>query len=74
MSRGCYNRPPLKTRAVVQDGWYQDGTTRTPRMIAIPDPMSKTCQYSKDDRYNDPKCIGCKHHHHKAGEPTNETI
>jgi len=48
---------------MVQDGWYQDGTTRTPRMIAIPDPMSKDCRYSQD--HDDPGCAGCKHKQEK---------
>ena len=59
MSYGCHNRPPLRTRAVVQDGYFFDGVTRTPKMIAIPDPMSKDCRYSKD--HDDPGCTGCKH-------------
>jgi len=61
MSHGCFNRPPLKTRAIVQDGHFMDGVSRTARMISIPDPMTKTCQYSKDDRYNDPGCAECIH-------------
>ena len=58
---GCFDRAPLRTTAIVQDGWYMDGVTRTPRMISIPDPMTKTCQYSKDDKYDDQACTGCKH-------------
>ena len=58
---GCFDRPPLKTSAVVADGHFMDGVTRTSRMISIPDPMTKTCQYSKDDKYDDPQCVGCKH-------------
>lgn len=61
MSYGCFNRSPLKTSVIVQDGWYMDGHTRLSRMISIADPMTKTCQYSRDDRYADPGCIGCAH-------------
>jgi hypothetical protein len=42
---GCFDRAPLKSRVMVQDGWNQSGDTRTPRMVIIPDPMTKTCQY-----------------------------
>lgn len=61
MSYGCFNHQPLKATAVVADGWYMDGHTRSPRMISIADPMTKTCQYSRDDRYADLGCIGCAH-------------
>lgn len=59
MGYGCFDRKPLATRAVVQDGWYSDGTTRYPKMIPIPDPMTKSCQY--DRSVNDLGCSGCKH-------------
>ena len=61
MTYSCKDRAPLRTRVVVADGWFQDGYTRTPKMISIPDPMTKTCQYSKFDIYNDPQCQNCKH-------------
>lgn len=54
---GCFDRPPLKPRVMVQDGW--EGGIR--HMVVIPDPMTKSCQYQKDDRYKDPQCVGCKH-------------
>lgn len=45
----CFNRPPFKDTAIVQDGWYWQilpfvGKTRIPHMTEIPDPMSKGCQ------------------------------
>lgn len=48
----CYNRPPFKDTVCVQDGWHaytewvgwNEIKTRLPRMVEIPDPMSKTCQ------------------------------
>jgi hypothetical protein len=60
MSYGCKNRAPLKTRAMVQDGWNYTGDTRTPRMVIIPDPMTKTCNYSLHAQYGDKGCNGCK--------------
>jgi len=67
MTYGCFNRPPLQETVYVQDGWYlqqlrgNKHLSRAPRMIEIPDPMTKSCQYQADDKYNDPQCIGCKH-------------
>ena len=58
---GCFDRAPLKTKVMVQDGWDYTGDTRAPRMVIIPDPMTKSCQYQKDDKYNDPQCLGCIH-------------
>ena len=58
---GCRDRPPLRESHAAQDGWYQDGHTRTPRMVPVHDPMTKSCQYAKDDKYADPGCIGCSH-------------
>ena len=55
---GCFDRAPLKSRVMVQDGWWPDGTRH---MVEIPDPMTKDCQYQADDKYNDPQCVGCKH-------------
>ena len=58
---GCHNRAPLKTLVVVQDGWYMDGYTRTPRMASIPNPMTKTCQYTRTALgAADKGCAGCK--------------
>ena len=44
MKPNCYNRPPFKDTVLVQDGWMWREMTRLPRMVEIPDPMSKTCQ------------------------------
>lgn len=54
---GCFDRAPLKARVEVQNGWEDNAR----RMIIIPYPMTKTCQYQADDKYNDPACTGCKH-------------
>ena len=62
MSHGCFNRAPLKSRVMVQDGWDQSGDTRTPRMVIIPDPMTKTCNYTTTQLGQiDASCNGCKH-------------
>jgi len=45
---GCFNRAPLRTQVIVQAGHFMDGVTRYPRMISIPDPMTKDCQYTHD--------------------------
>ena len=58
MTHGCYNRPPLKTRVKVQDGWWADGTRK---MIEIPDPMTKVCNYTTTELGRiDPFFAGCK--------------
>lgn len=59
---GCFDRKPLSTRIVVADGWFQDGYTRTPRMVSIPDPMTKQCNYTTTELGRvDPFCTDCKH-------------
>lgn len=67
MAYGCFNRAPLKTGAVVQDGWVEleshDGETIiTPILVNIPDSMTPDCQYTKTTLgQRDPGCVGCKH-------------
>lgn len=66
---GCHNRKPLKTGAVVQEGWHDTvlsianlSMTRQPVMVAVPDEMSKDCRYTRTDLGQaDAKCEGCKH-------------
>lgn len=55
---GCYNRAPFKETIWVQDGWYDTTVRMQPRMVQIPDPMSKECNYSKT--HPDPRCEGCR--------------
>lgn len=64
MTHGCHNRQDLKTSAIVQDGWWMDGTTRYPRMVSVPVPMTKDCQYTRLNPA-DPACTGCRHHNTK---------
>ena len=62
MSYGCFNRPPLVGVVQVQSGYKYGGSdSRIPLMVLIDNPMTKTCQYQKDDKYNDPGCVECEH-------------
>jgi hypothetical protein len=67
---GCYNRKPLRRTVLAQDGWVYLKThpgfvTRMPKMVRLPDPMSKDCQYSIHTV--DPKCAGCKWNQREFG-------
>lgn len=52
MKPNCYNRQAFKGAVIVQDGWINGAEifsgvgvcTRKPRMVELPDPMSKGCQ------------------------------
>ena len=65
MPNGCHNREPLTHGYWAHDGFFDvamgDVLTRCPKVAWIPFRMAPDCQYSKDDRYSDPKCEGCKH-------------
>ena len=64
MTYGCFNREPLKTSRIIQDGFKNAGFMGPViRLIEIQDPMTKHCNYSRDDKYNDPQCVGCKWKH-----------
>lgn len=66
---GCHNRAPLSERAEVQDGWIpaMDGESRLPKMIEVPDPMTKDCQYTHTDLGQaDAGCSGCTHRKENA--------
>jgi hypothetical protein len=61
MKYGCHNRPPLGSRPIpMQDGYYLDGVTRTPRLVPLPFRMSRDCHYGQDAGRTDPKCAGCQ--------------
>lgn len=61
MTYGCYNRSEYRTVQPMQDGWYMDGVTRTPRLVAVPHRMAKDCQYTHTTLgQNDARCVGCK--------------
>ena len=61
MSYGCHNRAPFKASIPVQDGWYLDGYTRTPRMVAQPFRMEPQCQYTHTELGRaDQRCSECK--------------
>ena len=62
MSYGCFNRPSLAGVVRVQSGYKFSGhNSRADNMVLIKNPMTKDCQYQKDDKYNDPGCVGCAH-------------
>ena len=63
MSHGYYNRPPLVDHHWVQVGHRLDEQTgtRVDMVVPIANPMTKTCQYQKNDKYADPGCVGCIH-------------
>ena len=59
---GCFNRAPLKTMVVVQNGHFMDEVTRVPRMVSIPNPMTTSCQYTLSPLgAADSACAGCSH-------------
>ena len=62
----CYNRSNFATVYLVQDGWYLDGYTRTPRMVAQKTFGKEPCQYTKFQlnpkqprNRDDKRCAGC---------------
>lgn len=73
---GCHNRAPLRDTVEVQVGWHKVmrdmntyAVTRHPDMAAIPQPMTKTCQYTHTDLGQvDARCAGCKHRVEKPTE------
>ena len=58
---GCHNRAPFNESLMVQDGYFPaDADYRVQRMVKIPDPMTKDCQFSKTELGKiDPKCNNC---------------
>ncbi len=59
---GCHNRPPFRTVTPVQDGWWLDGTTRTPKLVAMPFRMNPACQYTHTELGQaDVRCHECRH-------------
>lgn len=57
----CHNRREFKPYAVVQDGWFMDGVTRTPKMVAVPFRLTPGCVYRTSDLGQaDPRCTGCR--------------
>lgn len=61
MTYGCFDRAPYLASTPVQDGWYMDGYTRTPRMVSMPFRMSPDCNYTLTELgEKDEKCHGCK--------------
>ncbi len=59
MTCALKNRGEFKSFTVVADGYFMDGVTRAPRMVAMPFRMSPDCEFQKSDIYQYPDCIGC---------------
>ena len=58
---GCHNRAPYKSFLPVQDGWYMDGHSRTPRMVSVPFRMDPNCNYTHTELGQaDARCLGCR--------------
>lgn len=58
----CKDRSAFKSRLMVQDGWYQDGYSRTPRMVMVPFSTPAGCQYQKTALgLVDARCGDCSH-------------
>ena len=58
---GCHDRAPYRKSVPVQDGWFMDGVTRTPRMVSIPAVMAADCRYTHSGLGQaDSRCVGCK--------------
>lgn len=56
----CKDRAAYAPSVPVQDGWYMDGYTRTPRMVPMPFRMSPTCNYTETELGQaDTRCDGC---------------
>lgn len=61
MTYACHNRAPYARVLPAQSGWYLDGTTRTPRMVAMPFRMSEECNFTTTELGQaDKGCAGCK--------------
>lgn len=64
----CHNRPAFKTVRPIQDGYYLDGVTRTPRLVPDHFRMARDCQYTLTGLGQaDPKCTGCTHRKEQEG-------
>jgi len=58
---GCHNRAPYTRVTPAADGYFMDGYTRTPRMVAMPFRMSPECNYTETELGQaDKQCQGCK--------------
>ena len=58
----CFDRPPFRNSFKVQDGFWDDGLQRIPKIASVPFRMNFECQYRKTDLGKaDARCTGCKH-------------
>lgn len=60
-ANGCHNRPAFRAVLPVQDGWFLDSDTRTPRMVPWVIRAEPDCQYTLSPLgAADPGCVACK--------------
>ena len=58
----CKDRPPYRANLKVQDGYWDDGLQRIPKLTSVPFRMNFECQYRKTELGKvDARCDGCKH-------------
>jgi hypothetical protein len=68
MNNGCHNRRDFTRITPVQDGWFMDGVTRVPKMVAVPFRMAMDCQYTKTALGQaDKACHGCARRLNEGG-------
>lgn len=65
----CHNRPAFRAHLKVQDGYWDDGLQRIPKLTSIPFRMALDCQYTHTVLgAADARCVGCKHEALNDGE------
>ena len=58
----CFDRPPFRTSYKAQDGYWDDGLQRIPKLTSIPFRMNPDCQYTHTALgAADGRCVSCKH-------------
>ena len=61
-AHGCFNRPLYRASMKVQDGYWDDGLQRIPKLTSVPFRMNFECQYRHSELGKaDKNCVGCKH-------------
>lgn len=56
----CFDRLPFRTSLKVQDGYWDDGLQRIPKLTSVPFRMEFSCQYRHTELGKaDARCEGC---------------
>jgi len=58
MTYGCFDREPFKYSYVMHG---ISKVTGNKVLTVIPFRMARECQYTLNDKYADPGCVGCSH-------------